>query len=76
MTHHDQNLNDLQMTASLIEDDIKAASFDARLSMKPKLEELIQKFDERGMSVPPRLRQLDAQIGDDLVEAYFDNMPV
>lgn len=71
MTQHN-----LIKTAESLEHQIAAADAVARLKLQPQFSRVLEQLTAEGANVPARLRELDAALVDEVVEARFDNMPV
>lgn len=55
---------------------IAMASPEQRLELQPELSRVIDRMQRSGEPVPTRLRNLNAQLCDEAIEARFDNLPV
>lgn len=69
-------VHELFRTAERLEQRIDAASGAARLALQPQLRAVLHQIEAEGRQVPLHLRRLEASLGDEAVEALFDNMPV
>lgn len=67
---------ELQRNAERLADEITSASSGARLDLQPKFRQALKRLAEAGSPVPARMRNLDAALLDEAIEARFDNMPV
>ena len=67
---------DLTSHAKTLEAEISRASGAARISLQPRLESLLSDLESHGVRVPRRLKALNAELIDEVIEARFDNMPV
>ena len=59
-----------------LEKKLNGACLDTRLALQPSVTKVIEKMRQQGMHIPSRLRQLDAALCEDAMEARFDNLPV
>ncbi|WP_170332566.1 hypothetical protein [Ruegeria arenilitoris] len=66
----------LYSEAEELEKKLNGAGLDTRLALQPSLSKVIDRMRQEGMHVPSRLRQLDAALCEDAMEARFDNLPV
>lgn len=66
----------LYSEAEKLEKKLNGACLDTRLALQPSLTKVIERMRQEGMHVPSRLRQLDAALCEDAMEARFDNLPV
>ncbi len=55
---------------------IENASAARRLALQPELELVLRRMQQGGEPVSPRLRNMEAELIDELTEARFDNVPV
>ena len=62
--------------AETLEAEIQRASATARISLQPRLQKVLTHLEADGVRVPRRLKKLNADLIDEVVEARFDNMPV
>ncbi len=67
---------ELLQQAESIEARLTGANQSLRLELQPKLSKVIKNLRANGMHVPARLKQLDAALCDEAIEACFDNMPI
>ncbi|HCE70066.1 hypothetical protein KQ247_13835 [Ruegeria pomeroyi] len=67
---------DLYRAAERLERRVEGASLNTRLELQPEFSKIMDRMRQQGLKVPARLRQLDAALCEDAVEAQFDNMPV
>lgn len=67
---------ELQRNVELLADEIASASSGARLDLQPKFSHALKRLAEAGSHVPAHMRDLDAALLDEAIEARFDNMPV
>lgn len=67
---------ELFRVAEMLERRVAGAGLATRLEIQPQFSRIMDQMRERGVKLPPRLRQLDAALCEDAVEARFDNMPV
>ena len=56
--------------------EIARASGAKRLQLQPKLARFLSSMERDGIAVPKRLKKLNADLIDEVVEARFDNMPI
>ncbi|MES0826087.1 hypothetical protein [Ruegeria sp. SCP11] len=66
----------LYSEAEQLEKKLKGACLDTRLALQPSVTKVIDRMRQEGVHVPSRLRQLDAALCEDAMEARFDNLPV
>lgn len=66
----------LYSEAEQLEKKLVGASLDMRLALQPTVTKVIEKMRQQGVRVPSRLRQLDAALCEDAMEARFDNLPI
>lgn len=66
----------LNETALQLERDIAKANAAGRLELQPELAKVLEQMDAEGQEVPRRLRELDALLVSEAIEAQFDNMPL
>ncbi|MBB95229.1 MAG: hypothetical protein CML68_11615 [Rhodobacteraceae bacterium] len=69
-------MNDLKKVATDLEVRINGATAAGRLALQPELERLLRRMERDGHRVPPRLRNLDAELTSEVIEARFDNVPL
>ncbi|SFT59774.1 hypothetical protein [Sedimentitalea nanhaiensis] len=69
-------IDELKKTAENLEQEIACAKAEKRLALQPQLSQVLDKIAACGERVPARLRTLDANLTDEVIEARFDNMPV
>lgn len=62
--------------AERLETKINGANADTRLRLQPEFTRILDRIRDEGEQVPGRLRQLDAALVDEAIEARFDNMPL
>lgn len=67
---------ELTTTAEQLVQKIDKANPTARLALQPQFSRVLEHLTARGHSVPRYMRQLDAALMEEVVEARFDNMPV
>ncbi|GAB5437580.1 hypothetical protein [Falsiruegeria mediterranea] len=67
---------ELLQQAETIEARLDGANQSLRLELQPKLSKVIANLRANGTHVPARLKQLDAALCDEAIEARFDNMPI
>ncbi|MEY8830496.1 hypothetical protein AB9K34_19160 [Sedimentitalea sp. XS_ASV28] len=70
------NIDELQLRAKHLEERISAAKAETRIALQPQFSRVLSKIAAEGARVPRRMRQLDAALLDEAIEARFDNMPV
>ena len=70
------NIHDMYFRAESLESEIASAGADKRLQLQPKLQHVLSRLEADGARVPRRLKQLNAALIDEAIEARFDNMPV
>lgn len=68
--------NHLIRDAERLEAQISDASAATRLRLQPEFTRILDRLRREGQPVPSRLRQLDAVLVDEAIEARFDNLPV
>ncbi|WP_170404411.1 hypothetical protein [Ruegeria arenilitoris] len=66
----------LYSEAEQLEEKLNGACLDTRLALQPSVTKVIERMRQEGMHIPSRLRQLDAALCEDAMEARFDNLPV
>lgn len=66
----------LKQSAINLEAMIARADRAERLDLQPRFSRLIDRMAREGEAVPARLRNLNAALLDEAIEARFDNMPV
>ena len=69
-------LDDLSLTARQLEASIRKSEGARRLALQPQLGLVLDRLDREGQPVPARLRNLNAALLDEVIEARFDNLPV
>ncbi|MEM8731413.1 MAG: hypothetical protein AAGF79_15995 [Pseudomonadota bacterium] len=69
-------MSNLDQTARELEGRIKGATAAGRLALQPELERLVRLMERDGQQVPARLRNLDAELTGEVIEARFDNVPI
>lgn len=62
--------------AESLEAEIAHANANARISLQPRLQKVINHLEADGVRIPTRLKKLNAKLIDEVTEARFDNMPV
>ncbi len=67
---------DLKRRAENLEQMIAKAEPERRLALQPQFSELLERMKSAGQTVPNRMRDLDAALIEEAIEARFDNMPV
>jgi hypothetical protein len=67
---------DLFETAMELKKKINQASSAKRLALQPEFSRALERLTADGQEVPPQLRQVNANLCDEAIEAWFDNMPV
>jgi len=68
--------HDLIRDAEHLQTRIAGAAPDTRLRLQPEFTRLLDRLRQQGEQVPSHLRQLDARLMDEAIEAGFDNLPV
>ena len=66
----------LYSEAERLEKKLNGAGLDTRLALQPSVTKVIERMRQEGIRVPSRLRELDAALCEDAMEARFDNLPV
>ena len=69
-------MSDLTKSAAEIEARIATATPSDRVTLLPDLEAVLRKMTEAGLTVPARLRNLEAELNSEVIEARFDNVPL
>ncbi len=69
-------MNDLIKSATELEAKIAKASPQARLALQPELAMILHQMQDHGVPISARLRNLDAELTGEVVEARFDNVPL
>ncbi len=69
-------MNDFMRSAKELESRIARASPQGRLALQPKLALVLREMQVHGVPVSTRLRNLDAELINEVVEARFDNVPL
>lgn len=59
-----------------LEKQLKGACLEARLALQPDVTRVLERMRQQGVQIPARLRQLDAALCEDVMEARFDNLPI
>jgi len=67
---------DLSGQAETLQASLEEALPAERLKMQPELARVIRDMKANGIPVSRRLRQLEAALTEEVIEAGFDNMPV
>ena len=67
---------ELYTEAERLEEKLFGACLETRLELQPSVSKVLDKMRVHGVQIPSRLRQLDAALFEDALEARFDNMPV
>ncbi len=67
---------ELLQVAERLEKRIVGASSAVRRSMQPEFNRVLSRLRASGANVPSRLLRLDRALGEEAIEAYFDNFPV
>ncbi len=67
---------ELMNYAAKLEQQILATPDSGRLSLQPKLREVLRDMRQSGTQIPSRLRRLDVMLEQQAAEQMFDNMPV
>lgn len=70
------NIQELKLKAENLEERICSARGDVRLALQPQFSHVLSRLNRHGAKVPARMRNLDAALIDEVIEAQFDNMPV
>lgn len=63
-------------SAEHLEAMIERASANKRLELQPEFSRVLKRLNDGGVPVPARMRNLEAMLTDEVIEARFDNMPV
>lgn len=66
----------LYSEAEQLQEKLKGACLNTRLALQPSVTKVIERMRQEGMHIPLGLRQLDAALCEDAMEARFDNLPV
>ena len=69
-------IQNLMKTAEKLEQTISGASGADRLELQPEFCRLMDQLEAEGAEVPPKLRNLEAALLDEAIEAQFDNLPL
>ena len=69
-------MSDLTKEAQELEIRINRATAAGRLELHPELEHLLRQMERGGHHVPARLRNLEAELTSEVIEARFDNVPL
>ncbi|WP_428924969.1 hypothetical protein [Marinibacterium sp. SX1] len=69
-------MSDLNKVARDLEVRINGATAAGRIALQPELEGLLRRMERDGQHVPARLRNLDAELVSEVIEARFDNVPL
>lgn len=69
-------MHELMQSAKEIEMRISSASASDRLAMQPELTKLMRNMHENRVPIPTRLRNLEAELTSEAIEARFDNVPL
>ncbi|PCJ04739.1 MAG: hypothetical protein COB16_17875 [Rhodobacteraceae bacterium] len=67
---------ELLQVAERLEERIVGANTAGRQSMQPEFNQVLSRLRASGTPVPSRLLRLDRALGEEAIEAYFDNFPV
>jgi len=67
---------ELLQIAERLEAKIAGATDAARRSLQPEFNRVLSRLRASGVSVPPHLLRLDRTLGEEAIEAYFDNFLV
>ena len=67
---------ELLQTAKLLEEKLVGANYAARRSLQPEFNRVLSRLRASGVTVPSNLLRLDRALGEEAIEAYFDNFPV
>ncbi len=70
------SIEELKKTAENLELKIAGAEAATRLALQPQFSKVLGKIAAEGEPIPTRMRQLDAALVEEAIEAQFDNMPV
>jgi hypothetical protein len=70
---HDKDLN---WGAEALVQQIGSASSAMRLRLQPQLTRMVDEMQKAGAPVPPKLRDLNEELLDEAIEAWFDNLPL
>lgn len=67
---------DLYAEAEVLERKLRDACFETRLALHPNVRQVLDRMRANRVRIPARLKQLDAALCEDVLEARFDNLPV
>lgn len=67
---------DLLRHAEQLEAQIAQANPSQRLALQPRFRLALERLRAAGGPVPVRLHALDTRLNEEVIESYFDNMPV
>lgn len=67
---------ELLQTAKRLEGKLAGANYAARRSLQPEFNLVLSRLRARGVPVSSHLLKLDRALGEEAIEAYFDNFPV
>lgn len=70
------SIDELKKTARNLEDMIAHAAPERRIALQPQFSRVLDRLRSQGQQVPTRMRDLDAALVDEVIEARFDNMPI
>jgi len=66
----------LRQNAEVLGAEIAQASPEKRQRLQPEFNRILARLKAEGVRIPNHLRELDAELLDEMIEARFDNMPV
>ena len=69
-------MNELKKAARDLAVRIDGETAAGRLALQPEFERLLRHMSRDGLHVPARLRNLDAELTSEVIEARFDNVPL
>ena len=67
---------ELLQAAKELEETLQGASYAVRRSIQPEYNRILSRLRASGVTVPASLLSLDRALGEEAIEAYFDNFPV
>ncbi len=69
-------IDELKQRAENLEEQISRAKAETRIALQPQFSTVLELMAAEGAQVPVRMRQLDAALVEEVIEARFDNMPI
>jgi len=67
---------ELLQAAKRLEEKLDGANHAVRRSLQPEYNRILCRLRASGVTVPSSLLHLDRALGEEVIEAYFDNYPV